>query len=114
MAERRCVSKPPHRQINNEVKFYVLWEQRLGRRLLLDHSDHHSASVLLRRLGRQQLWLWLWRLQQWVRLWVQRRLLLSRATWKAGRRPAFLPLKVGQAAAFRQDNMDRAVMCFYW
>jgi len=53
----------------------VLWEQRLGRRLLLDHPDHHPASVLLRRLGRQQLRLWL-RLQQRLRLWVQRRLLL--------------------------------------
>ena len=79
----------------------MLWEQRLGRRLLLDHSDHHPASVLLRRLGRQQLWL---RLQLWLQqrlwLWVQRRLLLSLTTWKAGQCPAFRPLKIGQAAAF--------------
>ena len=75
----------------------MLWEQRLGRRLLLDHSDHHPASVLLRRLGRQQLRLWLW-LQQWLRLWVQRRLLLSRITWKAGRCPAFLLTGKGQAS----------------
>ena len=89
----------------------MLWEQRLGRRLLLDYSDHHPASVLLRRLGRQQLRLRLW-LQQWLRLWLQRRLLLSRATWKAGRCPAFLFLKVGQATGFREDPVYRVVVAF--
>ena len=78
----------------------MLWEQRLGRRLLLDHPDHHPAPVLLRRLGRQRLRVWL-RLQQWLRLWVQRRLLLSQATWKAGRRPAFPPLRNGTGSALR-------------
>lgn len=60
----------PPCQINNEVKFYVLWEQqRLGRQLLLDHPAHHH--YLLLRLGRQrrrhQLRMWLW-VQQRLRL----------------------------------------------
>jgi hypothetical protein len=44
------------RQIMDEVSFYVLWEQqRLGRKLLLDHFADHYYSLLLRGLGQQRL-----------------------------------------------------------
>jgi len=39
------------------VKTYVLWEQWLGRRLLLDHPHHHPALLLLRRRKLGRLWL---------------------------------------------------------
>ena len=91
----------------------MLWEQRLGRRLLLDHPDHHPASVLLRWLGRQQQRLRLWLLlQQWLRLRLQRRLLLNEATWKAGLCPAFRFLKTGQAFCFGEQDIYRPVMGF--
>lgn len=54
---------PPRRQINDEVKFYVLWKQWLGRELLLDHPAHHHYLLLLRQ--REQLWL---RLREQLRL----------------------------------------------
>lgn len=77
-----------HRQINDEVKFYVLWKQWLGRReLLLDHPAHHHYLLLLRQ--REQLRLWL-REQLWLR--QRLRLLLIRNGVRRGAAPLFAAL----------------------
>jgi len=62
----------------------------LGRRLLLDHPDHHPAVLLLRRRELGRLWLRVQqRLRQWLRLrlWLQRRLLLSTGATHRGAGP---------------------------
>ena len=77
-----------HRQINDEVKFYVLWKQWLWRReLLLDHPAHHHYLLLLRQ--REQLRLWL-REQLWLR--QRLRLLLIRNGVRRGAAPLFAAL----------------------
>ncbi len=80
----------------------MLWKQRLGRRLLLDHPHHYHPHLLLRLRRRElgRLWLRLqqrlrMRLQQRLRVWLQRRLLL---TYIGGTSvPPFFPEKWGQA-----------------
>ena len=44
-----AAGEPPHRQIKNEVKDYVLWEQWLGQQLLLDYPADYHPVLLLRR-----------------------------------------------------------------
>ena len=56
---------PRARQIIDEVKFYVVWEQQW----LLGHPAHHRHPG--DRMGRQRLWLRLWLWQQLrLRLWL--------------------------------------------